>query len=130
MGSRLMPASLAVVALAAEAVGLSGLALYLGLVAVPPAAAAAFVAISDALEGKAALLRSCANGLALLLLVVASAVRFNAPHGAGTPALTTYALIAALLAYLVPTVAWLLEPLRPVRPRPRTRAEIRATTSL
>ena len=128
MGSRLLPLSLAAAALAAQALGLSGLALYLGLVAVPPAAAAAFVAISDALEGKAALLRGIANGLALLLAVVASAVRFNAPHGAGTPALATYALIGAILVYLVPTVAWLLEPL--AEPRARTRPEIRATSSL
>ena len=128
MGSRLLPLSLAVAALAAESAGLTGLALYVGLVAVPPAAAAAFVAISDALEGKAAVLRASSNGLALLLAVVSSAVRFNAPHGSGAPALATYALIGAIAAYLVPTVAWVLEPVR--LPRARTRPEIRATSSL
>jgi hypothetical protein len=127
MGSRLMPLSLAVAALLAEAAGLSGLALYVGLVAVPPAAAAAFVSISDALEGRTAGLRATTNGLALLLVVVASAVREGAPKGGAVPPLATYALVGALLAYLVPAVAWVLEPLRPSRTR--ARAEIRVTAS-
>jgi hypothetical protein len=126
MGSRLLPLFLAVAALAAGAGGLSGFALYLGLVAVPFAAAAAFVSISDALEGRPALLRACTNGLALTLVVVASSVRENAPHGGAIPPLATYALVGALLAYLVPTVAWLLEPLH--APRPGTRpAPVRVT---
>ncbi len=127
MGSRLLPLSLAVVALAAAAGDFPGLALYVGLVAVPPAAAAAFVAISDALEGRAAGLRACSNGLALLLVVVASAVREGAPKGGAVPALATYALVGVLLAYLIPAVAWVLEPLRPSRAR--ARAEIRVTAS-
>lgn len=127
MGSRLLPLSLALAALVAEAGGLPGLALYLGLVAVAPAAAAAFVAISDALEGRAAGLRACSNGLALLLVVVASAVREGAPKGGPVPALATYALVGALLVYLIPAVAWLLEPLRPSRAH--ARAEIRASAS-
>ena len=82
MGSRLLPLSLAVVALAAAAGDFPGLALYLGLVAVPPAAAAAFVAISDALEGRAAGLRACSNGLALPCSSSSrSAVREGAPQG-------------------------------------------------
>jgi hypothetical protein len=125
MGSRLLPLTLALTALVAQTGGLSGLALYLGLIAVPPAAAAAFVAISDALEGKKAIIRAFSNGFALLLMVVASAVRFNAPHGAGSPPLATYALVGALLVYLLPTVAWLLEPVW--MPRARTRTAIRAT---
>ncbi len=112
MGSRLLPLGLASAALAAGAADLRQLALYLGLLAVPPAAGAAFVAISDALEHRPALLRAISNGLALTLVVVASAVRENAAHGAAVPPLATYALVAALLAYLVPTVAWVLEPLR------------------
>lgn len=128
MGSRLLPLTLATAALAAGAGGLSRFALYLGLLAVPPAAGAAFVAISDALEGRPAVLRACTNGLALLLVVVASAVRENAPHGAGIPPLATYALTAALLAYLLPTVVWLLEPAW----QPRSRAPaapVRITSS-
>lgn len=131
MGSRLLPLSLTVAAVAAEAGGLQRLALYLGLLAVPAAAAAAFVAISDVLESRPAWLRAFANGLALLLLVAASAVRENAPHGAAVPPLAIYAVVGALLVYLVPTVAWVLEPVRLPRPRPRTRApraRVRPTT--
>jgi len=125
MGSRLVPLAIAIAALAAEAAGLSGLALYLGLVCVPFAAAAAFVAVSDVLEGHPALLRAGTNGLALTLVVAASAVRENAPHGGPTPPLTTYALVGALLAYLVPAVVWVLEPVR--LPRARTRTAVRVT---
>ena len=126
MGSRLLPLSVTIAALAAAAGGLERLAVYLGLLAVPAAAATAFVAISDALEGRAARLRAVTSGLALTLLVVASAVRENAPHGGTVPPLATYALVGALLAYLVPTVAWVLEPLYPPRSRPRP-AHVRAT---
>jgi hypothetical protein len=126
MGSRLLPLVLATAALAAGAADLRQPALYLGLLAVPAAAAAAFVAISDALEGRRALLRAVTNGLALTLLVAASAVRENAPHGAAVPPFVSYALAGALVAYLVPVVVWVLEPLRP--PFGRTRpATVRAT---
>lgn len=116
MGSRLLPLGLVTAALAAGAADLRQLALYLGLLAVPPAAGAAFVAISDTLEGRRALLRAVTNGLALTLVVVASAVRENAPHGAAIPPLASYALVGALVAYLVPTLVWILEPVRLPRP--------------
>ncbi len=112
MGSRLLPFSVVVAALAAEGAGLGGAALDLGLLAVPLAAAASFLAVSDALEGRRARLRAVSNGLALVLVVAASAVRENAAHGAPLPPAVTYALVGALLLYLVPTVAWVLEPLR------------------
>jgi hypothetical protein len=121
MGSRLLPLTLALGALLADGAGAHRVALYLGLLAVPAAAAAAFVAISDALEGRRALLRALTSGFALTFLVVASAVRENAAHGAAVPPLTFYAVVAAILVYLVPTVAWVLEPLR-IRPRARTEA--------
>lgn len=129
MGSRLLPLGLALAALAAGGVGLRQAALYLGLLAVPPAAGAAFVAVSDVLEQRPALLRAISNGLALTLVVVASAARENAPHGAAIPPLATYALVAALLAYLAPTVAWVLEPLRLARPRADLRP-VRSTPGL
>ena len=116
MGSRLLPLGLATAALAAGAADLRQLALYLGLLTVPFAAGAAFVAISDALEGRPAVLRAVTTGLALTLVVVASAVRENAPHGAAVPPLVSYALAGALVAYLVPTVFWVLEPVRLWRP--------------
>jgi len=129
MGSRLLPLGLVVAALAAG--DLRQIALYLGLLAVPPAAGAAFVAISDALEGRPALVRACSTGLALLLVVVASAARESAAHGAAVPPLAVYALVGALLAYLVPAVIWVLEPVRLPRSRPARPAPVRVThTSL
>ena len=75
VGSRLLPLVLATAALAAGVSGLGGLALWLGLLTVPAAAAAAFVAVSDTLEGRPALLQAVTSGVALLLVVVASAAR-------------------------------------------------------
>jgi hypothetical protein len=121
MGSRLLPLVLAAAALAAGAAGLGGLALWLGLLTVPAAAAAAFVAVSDALEGRPALLRAWTGGLALVLIVVASAARENAATGTAVSRLATWSLLLALLAYLVPAVAWVLQPVRVPRRTPRRR---------
>lgn len=122
MGSRLLPLVLATAVLAAGAAGLGRLALWLGLLAVPAAAAAAFVAVSDALEGRPALLRATTSVTALVFLVLASAVRENTATGAGVPQLAAWALFAALFSYAVPAVAWVLEPLRvPRRTRPTRR---------
>ena len=124
MGSRLLPLVLATAALAAAAVGFGGLAAWLVLLTVPAAAAVAFVAISDTLEGRPALLRAVTSGVALLLVVVASAARENAPRGAGASPLATWGLVLALLVYSVPLVAWVLEPIRvskQVRPQRRLR---------
>ena len=102
--------------------GLPALALWLGLLAVPAAAAAAFVAVSDVLEGRPSLLRAATSGLALALVVLASATRENAPTGAIASPLATWALVIALLAYAVPLVAWVLEPVGvPRRTRPQRR---------
>jgi len=122
MGSRLLPLVLATAVLTAEAVGLGRLALWLGLLAVPAAAAAAFVAASDALEGRPARLRAVTSGTALALLVLSSAVRENTAAGARVSQLATWALVAAVFAYVVPAVVWVLEPVRvPQRTRPRRR---------
>ena len=118
MGSRLLPLSATAAALAATAVGLQGLALYLGLLAVACAAAAAFVAVSDALERRSARLGAITSGLVLTLLVTASAARYDAPTHTGAPPLASWSLGLALAVYAVPVLAWLLEPLR----LPRTRA--------
>lgn len=112
LGSRLLPLALATAALAVGSAGLAGLALWLGLLAVPAAAAAAFVAVSDALEGRPARLSAVASGVALGLVVLASAVRAGAPTGGGVSPLATWALFLALLVYAVPLVAWVLEPVR------------------
>jgi hypothetical protein len=122
VGSRLLPLVLATAALVAGAGGLNGLALWLGLLAVPVAAAAAFVAVSDTIEGRAALLSAVTNGLALALVVLASAARGNTPTGGTVSPVATWALVLALLAYAVPLVAWVLEPVRVSRTaRPQRR---------
>ncbi len=122
MGSRLLPLVLATAALAAGTAGSGGLALWLGLLTVPAAAAAAFVAISDTLEGRPVLTQAVTSAVALLLVVVASAARGNAPPGHAPSPLATWGLVFALLAYGVPFVTWLLEPLRvPKRTRPQRR---------
>ena len=122
MGSRLLPLVLATAALAAGAAGLGGLAVWLGLLTVPAAAAAAFVAVSDTLEGRPALLRAVTSGVALALVVVASAARQNAATGHASSPLATWGLLFALLAYGVPFAAWVVEPLRmPQRTRRQRR---------
>jgi hypothetical protein len=119
MGSRFLPLSLAVGALLADSAGLHGLAFYSVLLAIPCAAGAAFLGAGDALEGKDTL-RGVTACIALVLLVLASAVRAQAPEGAAVPALAASALVAAVFVYGVPFLAWVLEPLKP-RPRVRTR---------
>jgi hypothetical protein len=119
VGSRLLPLVLATAALAAGAAGFGGLALWLGLLTVPAAAAAAFAAVSDVLEGRPALLGAITSVVALVLVVVASAARENATIGASASPLATWGLLLALLLYAVPLVAWVLEPMRVPR---RTRA--------
>jgi hypothetical protein len=121
VGSRLLPLVLATAALAAGAGGLDGLALWLGLATVPAAAAAAFVAVSDTLEGRPAHLRAFTSGGALALVILASAARGNAPTGAAPSPVATWALVVALLAYAVPFVVWVLEPVRVPRGTSRPR---------
>ena len=125
MGSRLLPLVLATAALTAGTAGLGGLALWLGLLAVPTAAAAAFVAISDTLEGRPALLSALTSGVALLLVVLASAARANAPTGGAVAPLATWGLVLALLAYGIPLVAWVLEPMRVPRRTARPQRRLR-----
>ena len=125
MGSRLLPLVLATAALAAGAVGLGGFALWLGLLAVPAAAAAVFVAVSDTLEGRPALLQAVTSCVALALVVVASAARENAPTGAGPAPLATWGLLLALLAYGGPLLAWVFKPLRVPRRTRRPQRRLR-----
>lgn len=121
MGSRLLPLALVTVAFAAGTAGLGGLALWLGLFAIPAAAAASFVAVSDLLEGKATMLLAATSSLALAFIVLACAVRSNAATGASAPPLAVGALLAALFAYAVPTLAWVLEPVKVTRAKPERR---------
>jgi hypothetical protein len=125
VGSRLLPLVLATAALAAGTAGLGGLALWLGLLTVPAAAGAAFVAVSDTLEGRPALLSAVTSGVALALVVVASASRENVPTGGAVSPLATWGLAFALLAYGIPFVAWVLEPMRVPRRTSRLQRRLR-----
>jgi hypothetical protein len=117
MGSRLLAPGIALAALLADAGGVHGLASWLVLLALPAAAAAAFVGVSDALEGLGAM-RAATASLALALLVLGSAVREGAPRGGSVPALAISAIVMALLCYAIPGLLWVLEPLAS---RPRIR---------
>jgi len=122
MGSRLLAPGLALGALLADTGGVHGLAFWLVLLALPVAAAAAFVGVSDALAG-VGVLRGVTASLALVLLVLGSAVREGASRGASVPALAVSSIVLALVCYGIPALVWLLEPLRPVRTaRPTPRA--------
>ena len=127
LGSRLVPLSVAVGALLADAAGAHRAAFYLVLLAIPGAAAAAFIGAGDALEGRGAWLRGISTTLALTLLVLGSAVRENAPRGAGVPALAVSSVVAAVVVYGLPALAWVLEPFVP-HPRLRTAAPARAAS--
>ena len=124
LGSRLLPLVLATAAFAAGVSGLPGIALWIGLLTVPAAAAASFVAVSDVLDGRPSRLRAVSNGLALALVVVASAARSNAPSGGPASPLATWGLLLALVAYTVPLVAWVIQPARVPR-EARSRRRLR-----
>jgi hypothetical protein len=111
MGSRLLPLSLALAALAADASGLHRLASYLVLLAVVGAAAAAFVGVGEWIEGKGGLVRAGTTTLALVLLLLGSAVREAAPTGSHVPTLALSTLVLAVLAYTFPLTSWLRGPL-------------------
>jgi hypothetical protein len=113
MGSRLLPVSLAIGAMLADATGLHHIAFYLVLLAVVGAAAAAFVGVGDLLEGTGGVVRAATTGLALALLVLGSAVRANAAVGGHVPTLAVSAVVAAMLVYSLPLVGWLFQPLAP-----------------
>jgi hypothetical protein len=121
----LLPLALVAGALLADGIGLHRAASYLVLLAVPAAAAAAFVAVADVMEGKDAWLRAIATGSALAILVLGAAVRENAAEGAGIPALAVSTLVAVLLVYSLRVLGWLLAPLRPRQARPAEARELR-----
>lgn len=108
-------------AFAAAAFGLQELALWLGLLAIPAAAAVAFVAVSDRLEGTGRLIYAVTNSFALALIVLSCAVGSNAAVGAAASPLATWALVGALLAYSIPAFAWMLEPVKVTRTKPERR---------
>jgi hypothetical protein len=123
MSSRLLAPGIALAAVLADAAGVPQLAFWLVLLALPAAAAAAFVDLSDVLGGEGRWLRASTSTFALVLLVVGSAVRESAPRGSSVPVLAVSTVVMALLCYALPAFAWVLEPLKSVRmARPTPRA--------
>ena len=123
MGSPLLPLSLAVTALGADAAGLHRLAFYVVLLAIVGAAAAAFVGAAKALEGNGSWLRAALPCLALVLLVLGSAARASGAAGSRVPTLALSTVVLAVLVYVAPVLGWLFQPVA-VRPRQvRVRAE-------
>jgi hypothetical protein len=116
MGSPLLPLSLALGALGADAAGLHRVALYVVLLAVVGAAAAAFAGAGAALEGHGSWLRAGSTSAALVLLVLGSAVRANGPAGGHLPTLAVSTLVLAVVVYVAPVLGWLVQPLA-LRPR-------------
>jgi len=110
MGSRLLPLCLVLGATLADVAGAHHLAVWIVFAAVPCAAAAAFVAAGDVLEGRPAWVRAITTGGALVLLLVASAVRHGAPVGGAVPAFALSGVIGAAILYLVPLLLWILQP--------------------
>ena len=110
MSSPLFPLTLALGAAAADGAGLHRLAFYLVLVAIPLAAGAALAAAGDLVEGRRVAVRMVCTAVALALLVLSSAVRANAAHGASVPPLALSALVGCLVTYALLGVAWLVRP--------------------
>jgi hypothetical protein len=126
MGSPLLPLSLALAALGADAAGLHRLAFYVVLLAVVGAAAAAFTGTGNALAGSGSWLRAALPCLALVLLVLGSAVRGNAAVGGHVPTLAVSSVVLAVLVYVAPVLGWLVQP---VALRPRS-ASVRAEPAI
>jgi hypothetical protein len=126
MGSRLLPLSLVLGVVLTDLVGAHQLAALVLLVAIPCAAGAAFVAVSDLLEGRPALVRTVTTIGALVCCLLASAVRHGAPAGAAVPALALSAVVAAVVLYAIPVVLWVLQPvsLRPAAPHAGVRGAV------
>jgi len=122
MGSRLLPVSLATGALLADAVGLHTIAYYLVLLAVVGAAAAAFVGVGDVLEGKGGVVRAASSVVALAFILLGSAARSVAPVGGHVPVLTTTAVVAAVLSYLLPLLGFFVGPVASPRPKAERQA--------
>ena len=93
------------------------------LLAVVGAAAAAFVAVADVLNGKPARLRAVGAAGALAFLLLGAVARATAPIGASVPTIAVSSLVAVLAVYSLPLVGWVLEPLRPKRREPRVLRE-------
>jgi hypothetical protein len=112
LGSPLLPLTLAVGAAAADGGGAHRVAFYLVLLAIPTAAGAALAAAGELLQSGRGVMRMSCTAVALVLLVLSSASRANAPQGGTLPALAFSALIGGLIAYGSLGIVWLARPPR------------------
>jgi hypothetical protein len=113
MSRRLPPVALVLAALLAQSRDRNELAFYLLVAAVPAAAVAALAAFGDLAErtsgrGARARLAVGLDVLALALIVLAAAVRGQAPQTGDVPALGASALVACLVVFAVQALAALL----------------------
>lgn len=108
MGLPFPPLVLALAAIAADVGGLHRLAFYLVLLAIPLAAGCALAAAGDLAVGARGGARAACGAAALALLVLSSAVRTNAAHGATVPPLALSALLGCVGAYALLGVIWLV----------------------
>jgi hypothetical protein len=122
MRPRLFASGIALGAVLSDAGGAHGLALWLVLLAIPVAAWTSFAGLGAALAGERPRLPAISATVALVLLVLGSAVRESAAQAGHVPALAVSTVVAALICYALPGLVWVLEPLRSLRtaaPRPR-----------
>lgn len=106
--TRVLPALLAVAALAADVSGSHSLALGLALASIPAAFAFALDCYGDSLEARCTTLRPLVAGGALVCLVLSAALRSPAVVG-GVPQLAVSALVIALLLYAALALAAVLQ---------------------
>lgn len=106
--TRVLPALLAVAALAADLSGRHGLALGVALAAIPAGFAFTLDCYGDALEARCTGLRPLVAGGALVCLVFSAALRSPAVVG-GVPQLAVSALVIALLLYASLALAAVLQ---------------------
>ncbi len=111
--TRVLPALLAVGALAADVSGGHGAALALVLLSIPAGFALMLSCYGDALEARCTTARPLVAGAALLLLVFSAALRSPAVVG-GVPHLAVSALVISLALYAAIAVGALLQSPRAV----------------
>jgi hypothetical protein len=107
MTSPLLPLTLAISAVGAEAASLHRAAFYLVLAAIVPAAASELADTGELADGRQVLLRVTCGGAGLVLLVLSSAVRANVAHGSPPP-IALASLVGALAAFAVVLLARLV----------------------
>ncbi len=116
MGRRLLPATLALAAFAADLDGARGAALVALFLAIPAGFALLLGCYADVIEERRGGWRAVLDGVALVLLVLSAALRSPAVVG-GVPRVSLTAIVLALLAYTGVALGSLSAVRRPVAAR-------------